>query len=78
MLPYPMRQARRALIRRALAAPIAVAPSATAPTTRPATDKPADRIERPSATVETFRHLNTPEASERLRAWQKTLPSARR
>ncbi|WP_294292098.1 hypothetical protein [uncultured Sphingomonas sp.] len=78
MLPYPMRQARRALIRRALAGPIAVAPQPAVRTPRPTVDQMAAIAKRQAITADTFRHLNTPEASERLRSWQKTLPSARR
>lgn len=77
MLPYPMRQARRALIRRALATPIAVMPPPAARTPRPAADQIAAITARHAITADTFWRLNTPEASERLRSWQKTLPSAR-
>lgn len=78
MLPYPMRQARRALIRRALAGPVAAEPHPPVRTPRPTADRIAAITTRHAVTADTFRHLNTPEASERLRSWQKTLPSARR
>lgn len=77
MLPYPMRQARRALIRRALAAtPVDTAPEPDDQPKAPASRRRASTARRRPPPVASrpgmFAHLNTPEAAAQLRAWIAT------